>query len=233
MIASLKKILFAPLLSLAWLGLGPTLMAEATKYHAAGILPYAFDQSGRLMVLLGLSSVHRDEASDFGGYKDPVDNDNPYWTATREACEELMFIFDTHDQFLQLLVGRRAQGKNFNPFKAGSKTYHFLLNKLYAPTSCYSIHHGYQMHFINIDYQPFLSELFACRKDTPFNHLPKCWHETSKLVWVSLADILRAISSRVHPADPIVVDGCSLFEPFVQSLITAQENGIIARLKKQ
>lgn len=232
MITQFQKIFLNTLIWLSWLGVESTLTATGFNYRAAGILPYAFDADGNLQVLLGLSSVHNNKASDFGGYKDPVDSNNPYWTAAREACEELMFIFDTHDQFLQLLVGRRAQGKNFNPFKAGSKTYHFLFNKLHEPTSCYSMHHGYQMHFINIDYQPFLPELFACIKDTPFNHLPKCWHETSRLAWTKLDDILHAIHKRADSAKPIKIADYYLFEPFVQSLITAQATGIIAQIKK-
>ena len=71
-------------------------------YHGAGIIPYAVND-GKLYFLLGIFSngLSKDPkkfvsyySSYFGGTKKPGDNENPYFTASREASEQLFFIFD-------------------------------------------------------------------------------------------------------------------------------------------
>lgn len=57
-----------------------------TSRYSAGILPYSFDQNGKLFFLLGKD--YENDWSDFGGRCEFKDNNNPINTATREFYEE-------------------------------------------------------------------------------------------------------------------------------------------------
>lgn len=199
-------------------------------YHAAGVLPYAYDSKGNIKVLMGLSSVHGDQASDFGGLRDDIDALNPIRTAAREGCEELMFIYDPTSSFKGLLELRNLYGKGFNLFKATSATYTLILSKL-TPDCPFSVSSKYCMYFINISYQEDLPKLFLKRKAKYKGLLPKCWNETVKLVWEDLEEVLKAIDTP-RSFGPVKINGYSLYEPFVQSLKAARDTGILKNLKK-
>ena len=94
------------------------------SYHSAGILPYAIDQNNEIWLLVGLEPGRNNQAFDFGGKKDPEDNNNSAFTAAREGSEELLFIFDEDEQeFQRILNLGRAKGKNFDISKANSRTF--------------------------------------------------------------------------------------------------------------
>ncbi len=213
-------------LGLAILGLygQQILKAEDYVYRAAGVLPYAVDASGRTKILLGLSSVHADQASDFGGLRDSIDGFNPLVTAAREGCEELMFIFDGDSSFNRILTKRYSYKKGFDISKAHSATYKRLIDLL--PDCPYSYSERYIMHFIQVPYQPELPKRFLQRKAAYAGKLPHCWNETVRMVWADLEAVLVAINVRT-PGNPVIIDGVTLYEPFVRSLIVAQENKLI------
>jgi hypothetical protein len=118
-------------------------------YRGAGVLPYAFDAQGDIQVLVGSSSVHKGTASDFGGLKDDIDAWNPLYTAAREGCEELMFIFDSTSSFEELIKGRNCFGKDFNLLKAQSASYAQILAKL-TPNTPHTKSNDYYMYFVGM-----------------------------------------------------------------------------------
>ncbi len=218
------------LLTALWTSFGLSFGAKDFSYYAAGVLPYALDADGQLQFLLGLSSVHADQASDFGGLQDKIDDHYPQRTAAREGCEELMFIFDTDPSFKRILKLRNSYGKYFDMVKVHSVSY----NRLYAAMSksCLSsLSDNYIMHFIAIPYQENIPVMFQQRKLMYKGLLPHCWDETVRLVWVSVDEVFEAIAAR-SPFGPVVIKNFSLYEPFVKSLIVARSQGIIAQIKK-
>ena len=75
-----------------------------TIRYSAGILPYTFDQNGKLLFLLGKDNDG--DWSDFGGRCEFKDRNEPKNTATREFYEETRI--NKHD--IQIL-------ENINPFE--------------------------------------------------------------------------------------------------------------------
>lgn len=182
---------------------------------------------GKVKVLLGLSSVHDDQASDFGGLRDAIDCYNPGQTAAREGCEELMFIFDHEADFKRLLVLRNTYGKKFDIVQASSSTYGHLYNGMDDGLSTFS--DGYIMYFVNIPYQKNLSQLFLQRKALYEGLLPHCWDETVRLVWVDIDELFEAIDIR-DLFRPVKIEDFNLYEPFVRSIKVARDQGIIGNL---
>lgn len=206
--------------------------ASTMPYKAAGILPYAINENGEVELLLGLSSIHGNQASDFGGLRDESDCNDSKITAAREACEELLFVFDNDEQFKRLLELRHAFGKNFDIVKARSQSFEILINRLYDAKNIYSTSwDNYVMYFVQIPHYASLSQIFDKRKQAYCNQLPHCWNETSQYSWIKLSDIKKAISQRGKSGAPIKINNVYLYEPFVQSLITAYHNGIISEIK--
>ena len=74
----------------------------ATRY-SAGILPYSFDQSGKLVFLLGKDN--EGDWSDFGGRCEFKDQNNPKNTASREFYEEtlgaVLNVQECHDKMTE------------------------------------------------------------------------------------------------------------------------------------
>lgn len=199
--------------------------AGSDTYYAAGIIPYAIDDTGKVKFLIGASSVHGDQASDFGGLKDLIDNDLPEKTAAREACEELMFILDNNITFKRIVSLREKYKKNFDIGKSGSKCYQFLISAL--KNNCpYIVNNGYIMHFVLIPYDETIVKKFRKRKNIFKDIVPKCWNETVSLAWVDLDDLLHAIKTKTHI--PSIKNGnITLYKPFIKSIKIAHKNGII------
>ena len=63
-------------------------MNKCTTRYSAGILPYSFDQTGKLVFLLGKDNDG--DWSDFGGRCEFKDQNNPKNTASREFYEETL-----------------------------------------------------------------------------------------------------------------------------------------------
>lgn len=219
---SLLITIFTPFLGL----LTPHIHAEGTtSYHAAGVLPYAIDGTGRVKILLGASSVHKNQLSDFGGLRDEIDGYSPQRTAAREGCEELMFIFDGERAFKKIVSLRNTFKKKFDITKARSRSYKRLRNAMFH--ACPRVtNSGYIMHFIQIPYDETISTTFDKRKGLYQTLVPKCWNETVALVWVDLDDLLSAIHATAEPKLPIIA-GFKLYKPFVQSLVAAYKNSVI------
>jgi hypothetical protein len=194
-------------------------------HYAAGILPYAVDGSGKIKILLGSSSVHADQLSDFGGLADASDNGCSQVTAAREGCEELMFIFDKETDFKRILVLRNRFKKKFDITKAASSTYDYLIKVIH--TGCpYVINNGYVMYFVQIPYQEDMTQRFLERKELYRGLLPRCWNETVKFLWVDLDTLLEVMNKKYSkPVD------YRLYNPFVKSLKMAHEQNIIAGLQ--
>lgn len=224
----MKRAIYTALVAALGTGLIASPDEKHFSYHAAGVLPYAVDAHGKVSFLLGLSSVHRDQASDFGGLRDDIDDYYPKKTAAREGCEELMFIFDDNSSFEKILTLRKKYGKNFDISKAQSASYKQLAAAI-SKNCLYSASNNYLMHFIEIPYQKDLPELFQQRKSSHAGLLPHCWNETLKLVWIRCDELFQAIDNR-KPYGPVVIRNISLYEPFVQSLITARAHGIIRHI---
>lgn len=194
-------------------------------YKAAGVLPYAYNPEGSLKYLIGSSWVHKGEASDFGGLRDDEDLGNPQYTAAREGCEELLFAFDNNQSFEQIFKLRKRFGNSFDIAKAGSRSYEILRKKL--KNAPFSTSNDYIMYFAEIEYDETLPERLKQRRAAYDGTLPRCWAETTQLAWVDHDELFRAIN--MHKRD-ITINGVTLFEPFVQSLIAAHSQGIVKRL---
>lgn len=197
-----------------------TVLGGLNAYKGAGILPYAQGPDGHTYFLLGLSRVHHDHASDFGGLRDAADGFNPLVTAAREASEELMFLFDSDQQFEQLIQDRNLFGAD-SPIDH-SHTYSYLYNRMCELSPCPSVeYHGYTMYFMPIDYRADLPELLERRKALYGHRLTSCWNETTRLVWVPAESLLSAVSGSVDHSLPVAYGSITLYRYFAASLYRA------------
>lgn len=171
------------------------LFVNIDAYKAAGVLPYAIDKNGVTQVLLGLSSVHNNEASDFGGLKDREDLNQSAVTAAREGCEELMFIWDNDAQFKQLVTLKNKYRHHFDITKAHSVTYENLLQAINKDSTQSVITHDYRMYLIPIEYDKELPQKLHNRRAHYNGTLSSCWQETTQLVWVDLNALVNAITT--------------------------------------
>jgi hypothetical protein len=199
---------------------------QVFAYKAAGILPFAYDENDRLCFLLGLSSVHGDKASDFGGLRDASDNNKPYLTAAREACEELMFILDADESFKQIRKSRNRFGWKFDIEKTDSNSFKYFLQA----SSCQCIVNStsdYCMYLMPIKYSTSLPSQFAKRKRDYGHKVPHCWNETTRLVWVPVENVYKAIDNRTSTKRRVTIQDFELYEPFVHSLLIARSLGVL------
>jgi len=212
-------------------------MQKPISYHGAGIVPYAVDQNNEVYILVGIEPGRGNQAFDFGGAKDPEDKENPAFTAAREGSEELLFLYDENDQdFRRLLNLHRAHGKAFNLYRARSRTYERILDKIRdRDTSFQSFSGGYVTHFVKISFRTHVPQLFKQRYQQYAGRLPYCWAEKSHLVWLKLKDVVNALgqSKDLHNIFVPTNQGrqVHIFYPFAQSLKTADQNGTLKLLK--
>lgn len=93
--------------------------------YSAGILPYSFNQDGKLFFLLGKD--HENDWSDFGGRCEFKDNGSPVNTASREFYEEslgaVMSISDTISKLNNIPESLKIVSKTLN----GSPYYMYLV----------------------------------------------------------------------------------------------------------
>ena len=145
------------------------------SYHSAGILPYAVDDQNNIWLLVGLEPGRNNQAFDFGGKKDPEDNNNSAFTAAREGSEELLFIYDEDEQeFQRILNLGRTKGKNFDISKANSRTFTRILDKINDKTTTFSTTaRGYITYLVQVTYRPDEApQLFAQRRQNYGKQLP-------------------------------------------------------------
>lgn len=196
------------------------------SYRAAGVLPYALGADGKVKFLLGVSSVHHNQVTDYGGLRDEIDKHHPKWTAAREGCEELMFLFDDNCAFEKIVALRNKQGKRFDAFKAGSQSYNQLFSSM--SNAHFSVSDNYIMYFITLRFDESIPEVFRQRKSCYEGSLPDCWDETVKLIWVDADELFDVIDNKRI----LRIQNFNLYEPFVKSLVMARKQGIIAEIKK-
>jgi hypothetical protein len=151
--------------------------------YSAGVLPYTFDQSGKLFFLLGKDND--DDWSDFGGRCEFKDKNDPINTASREFYEETLGA---------VLNIQECTDKITDKKKIISKT----LNG--SP---------YYMYFIYIDYTNY-SDSF--NKTSQFLKYQFDGRVTSKIIekvsirWVSIDTLLNCIENKDY-TKPISLRG--------------------------
>lgn len=162
------------------------------SYKAAGVVPYA-RYNGKTYLLLGFAKVGASAGkwAQFGGGKDPIDNNNPLYTAAREGAEELSFMFDTDQNLNHLINIKNKYGHGCRLDKAGSFTYQTFLNTngMYQKTS----HAGYPIFFPRIIYDSLLPSSFLTRLQNYGKTLPFSWKETERIGWISVQDFVDAL----------------------------------------
>ncbi len=202
-----------------------TAMAPQNNYHSAGILPYAIDANKTKWVLVGLEPLRGNQAFDFGGKKDPEDNNNARYTAAREGTEELLFLFDDASNFNRIVGIHAKHPRDFKLYKAKSATYDFFREAMKKSPS--STSRNYVTFFVKINYDQSIPQNFVNRHES--QRLPRSWIEKNQLVWLPLNKIINELQR--NPNDnAIIVNGIKLFPYFAQSLRTALQNGTLAQL---
>lgn len=200
-------------------------MAPQYNYHSAGILPYAIDANKNKWILVGIEPLRGNQAFDFGGKKDPEDNNNARYTAAREGTEELLFLLDDATNFNRIVGIHAKHPRDFELHKANSTTYHFLRETMKKSPS--SLARGYVTFFVKINYDPMIPQNFVNRRKS--QRLPGSWIEKNQLVWLPLNQIINELQK--NPNDnAISINGIKLFPYFAQSLRTALQNGTLAQL---
>lgn len=213
-------------------------------YHAAGVLPFYADKDGKIWLMLGKSTVHNNKVSDFGGLKDKEDNEDAYVTAAREGCEELLFALDEESSFARILQLRKKYGKHdFNLQQAQSLTHKKIMTALNSDLCFPVTSHGYNMHFITFKPDTCNTTLFtqgnerlSSRKSKFKGTLPHCWNETAKFIFVTIDELFDAIDQQYTCSyDHVYLKNhdCYLYEPFIESMLKAREQGIIAQLQQR
>jgi hypothetical protein len=89
--------------------------------YSAGILPYSFDQNGKLVFLLGKDNDN--DWSDFGGRCEFKDQNNPKNTATREFYEETLGAVLSIQECNDKITDKLIESKTLN----GSPYYMYLV----------------------------------------------------------------------------------------------------------
>ena len=200
-------------------------MVGQYNYHSAGILPYAIDTNNTKWVLAGIEPLRGNQAFDFGGKKDPEDNNNPRYTAAREGTEELLFLLDDATNFNRIVGIHAKHPRDFELHKANSFTYHtFRENMKKSPSS---LARDYVTFFVKINYDPSIPQNLVNRRKS--QRLPGSWIEKNQLIWLPLNEIINELQRNSND-NAILVRGIKLFPYFATSLRTALQNGTLAQL---
>ena len=142
--------------------------------YSAGILPYSFDQSGKLIFLLGKDN--EGDWSDFGGRCEFKDSNEPGNTACREFYEETLgAVIDITDCREKIING--------DPIKIISKTLNgspYYMYLLYVDFSNYSETFNKTSNFLKYQFQS--------------NYLNKIIEKTS-IRWVTIDTLLNCIDN--------------------------------------
>ena len=166
--------------------------------YSAGILPYTFDQTGKLLFLLGKDNDG--DWSDFGGRCEFKDRNNPENTASREYYEETLgAVLNIQDCIDKMTDLKKIISKTLN----GSP---------------------YYMYFIYIDYVSY-TESF--NKTSNFLKYQFDTRITVKLIekvamrWVSIDTLLNCIENKNYTT-PIPLRGVfyKTITDFKENLIT-------------
>lgn len=194
-------------------------------YHSAGITPYAIDAQNKKWLLMGLEPYRNGQAFDFGGKKDPEDQNNSRYTAAREGTEELLFLLDNTNNFNRIVGIYNKHPRDFTLYKSNSTTYNFLREAM--KNSLSSIARGYVTYFVKIDYNPNIPQNFITRRKS--QKVPGSWIEKNQLVWLPLNEIIDALYKSCDD-NSVYVRGIKLFPHVALSLRTALNNGIFEQL---
>jgi len=142
-----------------------------TRY-SAGILPYSFDQSGKLVFLLGKDN--EGDWSDFGGRCEFKDQNNHKNTASREFYEEtlgsVLSIQECHDKMTDKII----ESKTLN----GSPYYMYLV---YIDLVNYSDTFNKNCNFLKYQFDTRITSKII---------------EKVSIRWVSIDTLLNSIENR-------------------------------------
>jgi len=168
--------------------------------YSAGILPYTFDQNGKLLFLLGKDNDG--DWSDFGGRCEVKDQNDPLCTASREFYEEsLGAIMSIHECLPLMLDSKKIVSKTLN----GSPYYMYLV---------YIDFLNYSDTFVKVS--NFLKYQFETRLVTKLA-------EKVAIRWVNLDTLLNCIENK-DSCTPIPLRGVfyKTINEFKEKLITLQ-----------
>ena len=157
--------------------------ANHTRY-SAGILPYTFDQTGKVLFLLGKDN--EGDWSDFGGKCEIRDRNDPLNTASREFYEETLgAVLSIHECIDKI---------NINPKKIISKT----LNG--SP---------YYMYLLYIDYTNYTDSFNKTGNFLKYQFEQKIHEKIIEKVsirWVTMDTLINCIENRDYTT-PIALRG--------------------------
>jgi hypothetical protein len=186
--------------------------------YSAGILPYTFDQSGKLLFLLGKDNDN--DWSDFGGRCELKDHNEPINTASREFYEETLgAVMDISDCNEKLSNGKPIKiiSKTLN----GSPYYMFLL---YVEYLDYPQTFNKTSNFLKYHYS-----------STSISGIHKII-EKSSIRWVTIDTLLNCIDNK--DSNPISLRGVfyktieNFKEDIIQLLLEIQLKSIEKVLSK-
>ena len=188
------------------------------QYKAAGIVPYALDESGDVWILAGADSLKNNQLCDFGGLKDSNDGNKSEVTAAREAAEELLFILDKDATFNELLKDKAVNA---------SATQNYLLNCIKSSKDCFKLineNYGYISYYIKVPFNAELTQLFKQRKNAYKDQLPAALNEKEDVRWVNLSEIVKTTEKEISSS-------AQFYPPFLDSLLKAKAAGFMSRMQ--
>ena len=154
-----------------------------TPRYSAGILPYTFDQNGKLFFLLGKDNEA--DWSDFGGRCEFRDNNVPKNTASREFYEETLGAVLTIQECMDKMVEtKKIESKTLN-----GSPYHMYL--VYIDLANYSDTFNKTANFLKYQFEQRITTKII---------------EKVNIRWVSIDTLLNCIENKNYQT-PISLRG--------------------------
>jgi hypothetical protein len=151
--------------------------------YSAGILPYSFDQNGKLFFLLGKDNDN--DWSDFGGRCEFKDRNDPINTATREFYEESLGAILNIQETTALI--------NEN-------------NKIISKTLNGSPYYMYPIYIDYLNYNDVFQKMISFLRYQFDNSMTSKLIEKISIRWVSVDTLLNSIENK-NPTSPISLRG--------------------------
>jgi len=151
--------------------------------YSAGILPYSFDQSGKLFFLLGKDNEN--DWSDFGGKCEFKDRNDPINTATREFYEESLGAILSVQECTSLINED---------------------NKIISNTLNGSPYYMYPIYIDFVNYSDIFVKTSNYLKYQFDNTVTSKLIEKTAIRWVSVDTLLNSIENK-NPSTPISLRG--------------------------
>jgi len=151
--------------------------------YSAGILPYSFDQYGKLFFLLG-KDIDNDW-SDFGGRCEFKDRNDPINTASREFYEESLGVVLNPQETIKLISEN---------------------NKIISKTLNGSPYYMYLIYIDFLNYSDLFTKISQFLKYQFDNSITSKLIEKNAIRWVSIDTLLNNIENK-NPSAPISLRG--------------------------